>query len=281
MNVPQASRLRTVLDALTLGASHWAGRPGSSSYTTQATRGAFLLGLDRDLAGLTSGDAVRVLAGLRGGGLSPKSVGSYYGALLRCLKLAGGVNVTGWPKAPGAPRRTRDELAQGDIDRLRAWFMLKGWPETADLVVMLKGTGLRVQVEGLTQEALYWSPPEGGNAWGVLRVTGKGGHERVIPVVDPEAVELLGHAQRLEAMRDVPYRTHLGRWKKGTAELGIKSRLATPHAVRHGYASETLRRSGGNLAMVQELLGHADPATTARYLHSDLSEKVKALTQAL
>ena len=45
------------------------------------------------------------------------------------------------------------------------------------------------------------------------------------------------------------------------------------HRLRHTYATEMLKRSGGNLRLVQTLLGHRSPATTARYLAVYDSEK--------
>ena len=47
------------------------------------------------------------------------------------------------------------------------------------------------------------------------------------------------------------------------AKYGLK---VTLHRFRHTFATESLRRTGGNLRMIQVLLGHAKPETTARYL---------------
>jgi site-specific recombinase XerC len=235
--------------------------------------------------------AAALLTSLRNRGLSAQSAQAYYAAFKRMVRLAGG-NVEGWPAAPLPPRKSRDAIKEDDLERLIEWFGAKGYADTADLAVLLRGTGLRVDVEGLSREAIRYEVPRdgaedcgdipgaegaGAGAYGLLYITGKGGHERVIPVVDGAAMAVLGEAARLAAIRAVSYRTHLKRWSKGVSELGIKSRLPTPHSVRHRYATDALKRSGGNLALVQELLGHADPATTVRYLGLDMRDKVKAL----
>lgn len=73
----------------------------------------------------------------------------------------------------------------------------------------------------------------------------------------------------------MPYKTHLKRWNVVRGRLNLKG-LATPHSLRHKYATEALDRSGGNLRLVQELLGHSNPATTAIYTHVGLDAKVRA-----
>lgn len=60
---------------------------------------------------------------------------------------------------------------------------------------------------------------------------------------------------------------------------GLPRRYGHPvalHRFRHTYATEMLRRSGGNLRLVQTLLGHQSPATTARYLAVYDAEKKAA-----
>jgi site-specific recombinase XerC len=226
-----------------------------------------------DLSALQPRHAVKLLAVLRER-LSPKSVSSYYGAFRRMLTL-GGVQTPKWPNAPTPPRKTRDKLAAGDLAKIIAWLDGKGWATTGDLGRLLRATGARIAVEALNEHHLRLTE---GDTYDVLHVTGKGGHERLIPVVDPEGRALLKDPERLQQMRAISYSGHRQRWQKAVATVGVQSRLATPHAVRHGYASEALEKSGGNLVMVQELLGHADPATTARYLSVNLAAKAKALT---
>jgi len=263
----------TLADALEAASKHWEGRKGHASMVTFAGRCVGLLGGDFKVSSLTATDGVRLLAKLRKEGLSAKTAGVYYGAFRRMLTL-NRVSTVDWPKAPTPERKTREALSHDNIDRLHATLTRDGHRSTADLVVLIRGTGARCSVEALSRSALSLHE---GQSYDTLTITGKGGHERTIPVVDPACRALLGDVARMEALRALPYRTHLRRWNAGIKALGITSKLPTPHAVRHSYAMEALRLSQGNLVMVQELLGHSDPKTTSQYLRVDLGEKAKAL----
>ncbi len=265
--------MSTLADVLRVADAHWGTKGGYRTLTIGARLCASLCGLERDPTSLGSPDAVQVLAGLAARGLSPKSVGVYYGAFRRALALSD-VRTVGWPNAPTPPRRTRDPLEGDAADRLEAWLRER-WPATADLLVFIRGTGLRVSVEALT--GAHLTHAEGAD-YDLLHVVGKGGHERKLPVVRSDTLALLRDAGRMSAMRAVRYRAHLWRWNQGVAACGITSRLATPHAIRHGYASEVYRRSGGNLVLTQDMLGHADPKTTARYISVDMDQKAGALS---
>jgi site-specific recombinase XerC len=234
------------------------------------------LGEARAVSSVTAADATSYLAHLRTERqLSPSTVVAYYSAFRRMLALAGYPPPPTWPNAPTPPRKSlREPMGADDLDKLIAWLRGKGWSDTADLAVLLRGTGLRVDVEALDRDATAVIL---GAAYDTLTVTGKGGHERSIPVLDPETRSLLRSPERVLAIRAVPYATHYDRWSKGVAQSGIKSGLASPHSLRHAYACHALERSGGNLVLVQELLGHSDPATTARYLKVDLGKKAAAL----
>lgn len=265
----------TLADAYAIACEHWSeDRPGSAVMRTMAGRCVTLLGAQTESVSVDAPCAVRLLAALRAAKLSASYVGKCYGAFKRMLTLAGHPPPATWPKPPKPPRRTRDRLSWDDLDRLLAWLRAKGWSDTADLGVLLKATGLRVRVEALSEANLVLRK---GDDFDTLHVTGKGGHEREIPVVATDARALLRSPERLAAMRARAYAAHLDRWNLGVSSLGITSRLATPHAVRHGYASEVLSNTGGNLILVQDLLGHSDPATTARYLHVDMSAKAKGV----
>ena len=113
----------------------------------------------------------------------------------------------------------------------------------------------------------------------VLRVVGKGGKERIVPVL-PAVREAMGNWLRLHPDRSPASVLFLGaRDKRLDAAVAQKMlrdfrRLnglpehATPHALRHSFATHLLA-GGGDLRAIQELLGHASLSTTQRYTSVD------------
>jgi len=118
---------------------------------------------------------------------------------------------------------------------------------------------------------------------GVVLVFGKGGKERLVPL-GGIAVGTLeryfeGVRPRLDrgAGEGVVFLNHRGRpmtrvavWQivRGAAQrAGIEGKLS-PHTLRHSFATHLLE-GGADLAVVQELLGHADISTTQIYTHVD------------
>lgn len=91
---------------------------------------------------------------------------------------------------------------------------------------------------------------------------GKGGKDRVIPL-HPRLIEMLGHYKRGGRLFDVDGDT-VGRF--GSAHLRSCGLDATMHQLRHTFATELARASGGNVVLVAYLLGHGSLATTMRYI---------------
>lgn len=138
------------------------------------------------------------------------------------------------------------------------------------LAVMLGGAcGLRrAEIAGARREDLE----EDLDGW-CLRVQGKGGHVRLVPLPALVSREILSRPPGW--LFPSPYDGHytpaaLGKRVRralGEAadELGLTpGRAYTTHTLRHRAGTVTLRRSG-NLRVVQEFLGHAKPETTAIY----------------
>lgn len=104
---------------------------------------------------------------------------------------------------------------------------------------------------------------------GELRITGKGGKVRPVPI-GPELAEALAPlvAAAEEAGRDYlfPGRDdgHVAPLLVGRAVAGLLPGRWTAHTLRHRYATTALAATG-DLRAVQELLGHSKPETTARY----------------
>lgn len=266
----------TLSDALNTATSYWAAKgPSSRMMSIRAQECAKPLGLRTPLSKLDKQHGAKVLTHLRTTGKSKGSIQAYYAAFKRAVELAGG-DTKGWPRADTPPRKCREPLSIMDMARLTEAlggrsYSADGW-ETHDLLELLRGTGMRVEREALHSTAWTWDPEAK-----LLRVTGKGGHERVIPVGRPETLALLNDPERLRAMRKLSYSGHLKRWQLAVERLRITSLKPTPHAVRHYYATRAYERSGRNLRVVQELLGHSDINTTARYLGVDLDELRRAV----
>ena len=141
------------------------------------------------------------------------------------------------------------------------------------VLALLYGCGLRVS-EALS---LTWSSHPLPDS---LRVRGKGGKERLVPVVPAarEAVSRYAELCPFPPVRDAPLfrgirggpmnqravRTVMQRTR---AALGLPA-TATPHALRHSFASHLLKASG-DLRAIQELLGHSSLSTTQAYTEVD------------
>ena len=163
---------------------------------------------------------------------------------------------------------------------LRAGEEREPWILARDAAVLalLYGSGLRIsEALNLTRGAV----PRPGKG-DVIIVTGKGNKTRMVPVLP----QVLG-AHRATMRRLCPYhsaptisRCLLARaagrcrralfnlsWNGYAASLNLPD-TATPHALRHSFATHLLAR-GGDLRAIQELLGHASLSTTQVYTAVD------------
>lgn len=127
---------------------------------------------------------------------------------------------------------------------------------------------------------------------GVVRVFGKGGKERLVPIggqaIGAVALYLKELRPRLERgkgkgrlflnARGTPL-SRMGAWKilrRHVERTGLE-KTVTPHTLRHSFATHLLE-GGADLRAVQEMLGHADIATTQLYTHID-REHLRAVHQ--
>ncbi len=183
--------------------------------------------------------------------------------------------------APKQPRLLPHPLSRDQIGRLAdvendARFDLRD----RALVELLYACGLRAsEAAGLNLDDLHLDA-------GYLRVLGKGGKERVVPV-GRRAIELL-HAY-LDGLRGAAETSRVFVSAKGGALsretvwriVRARARRADvdgrvfPHAVRHSFATH-LVEGGADLRYVQEMLGHSKISTTQVYTHVD-RERLKAI----
>ena len=171
------------------------------------------------------------------------------------IALVRGPRVRPDPPRPVTVGQAIDLLAlSGDGDR-DAWEALRDQA----VLTLLYGCGLRIS------EALSLTGRDA-PLGETLRITGKGGKVRLVPVLPQvaQAVEAYRRACPLPILADEPlFRAARGGAVGARGGLGLSDR-ATPHALRHSFATHLLA-GGADLRTIQELLGHASLSTTQRY----------------
>ena len=195
--------------------------------------------------------------------------------------------VIGTLRTPKQPRAVPRPLAPGDAKAVAdvAAEVSGDWQGLRDaaLFTLLYGCGLRIA------EALALNCGDTAGAE-VLRIDGKGGKQRlvpVLPIVRDAIVAYLG-ARAFAVTPEAPLFVGArgGRLNPGVAQrqmrrarvlLGLPE-TATPHALRHSFATHLLG-AGGDLRTIQELLGHASLSTTQRYT-AVASEQMQATYRA-
>ncbi|SPH24588.1 Tyrosine recombinase XerD [Defluviimonas aquaemixtae] len=174
------------------------------------------------------------------------------------------------------PRPLSEDAARDVIDQM-ASLPRQDWIAARDAAIatVLYGCGLRIsEALGLTGAD---SPlPE------ILNIRGKGGKERIVPTL-PVARAAVARYVALcphpiaEAPGSALFRGHRGgplnprlvarAMERARLGLGLPA-TATPHAMRHSFATHLLA-AGGDLRAIQELLGHASLSTTQAYTAVD------------
>lgn len=225
------------------------------------------------------------LAARKRGGASARTLGRNLAAirsLLRHLERRGLASTAGAAtmRAPRQPKLLPKPLASGDARRVvRADVQLDEEPwiaaRNAAVLILLYGAGLRIsEALALERGAI---PTSGAHT---IRVTGKGGKTRIVPLL-PAVVDAIDLYRRLCPF-DLEADQPLFRGARGgplnpaivqRAMKLLRSALdlpdtATPHALRHSFATHLLGR-GGDLREIQELLGHASLSTTQLYTAID------------
>jgi integrase/recombinase XerC len=250
----------------------------------------------KDLAELKTADIRAFMAARRAGGVESRTLARGIAgmrSLIHFLEKEGAVNGAALRAIrPPRPKKTLPKAlapaaavavvaADNGLDE-EPWIRTRN----AAILTLLYGAGLRLS------EALairHEDAPTAGNT--ALRVVGKGGKERIVPVL-PKVAEAIA-----DYLRQCPYRgTADGPLFLGArggplnprivqrAMTALRSALglpdtATPHALRHSFATHLLA-SGGDLRSIQELLCHASLSTTQIYTAVDTDRLIAAYQKA-
>ncbi|MEH6733877.1 MAG: site-specific tyrosine recombinase XerD [Shewanella sp.] len=203
------------------------------------------------------------------------SLRRFYAYLLVKQKIS--QDPTALIKSPKLVRQLPDTLSEAQIDNLLSEPNIDDPIEYRDkaMLELLYATGLRVtELVSLTMEQISLRQ-------GLVRVMGKGGKERLVPLGELAitAVEQYIKFARAELLSmkqsDVLFPSRRGqmmtrqtfwhRIKLYAARAGIQCHLS-PHTLRHAFATHLLNH-GADLRVVQLLLGHSDLSTTQIYTH--------------
>jgi integrase/recombinase XerC len=255
---------------------HLGGRVGESALAKLAPADIRAFITHRRAEGLGPGGVQRALAAIR----------SLYRFLARegILENAAPQGV----RSPRLPKRLPRPLSRDDVARALEvardndvdWIGRRD----AALLTLLYGAGLRIS------EAL--SLKRGDVPLGeTLTILGKGRKERAVPVLPLVQGAVADYADKIPFSGEATaplFLSRRGRPMSAREAQGLMQRLrgslglsekATPHALRHSFATHLLQ-GGGDLRSVQELLGHASLSTTQVYTAIETSQLLKTYQDA-
>jgi len=233
------------------------------------------------LKGASRADLLGYLAANVRQGLSPRSSARRLSTLRRFYRylLREGViqdDPTADVRSPSLGRPLPKSITEASVEKLLAVpaDTTLGRRDRAMLETMY-ASGLRVS------ELVTLSLNELDLTTGLVRVTGKGGRERIVPLGDEAAGRIRDYLDRArpellgEQMNSAVFITRRGKpmtrqafWqliKRYAALAGVDPGLS-PHSLRHAFATHLLNH-GADLRSVQMLLGHVDLSTTQIYTH--------------
>lgn len=235
------------------------------------------------LAGLKARDIRAYLALRRKDGLSDSSIArllSSIKALYRWLDRAHGLQNAeiGYLQGPSKPQRlprpvsvpaAKDMIETAEVMAEETWVGARD----AAVLSLLYGAGLRIS-EALSLTGGDLPAPER------LRVKGKGGKIRLVPLIPPVRDAIMAYAEicpfvltrsnaLFRGVKGGPLNPRIiqGCVQKLRGALGLPD-TATPHALRHAFATHLLAE-GADLRAIQTLLGHASLSTTQVYTGVD------------
>lgn len=249
----------------------------------------------KDIGDLRPADLRGFLAARRRDGAGARTLGRGLAGLrsfLRHLERKGLANAAGasavrspkQPKSLPKPLSDRQAIAVVDASEQLAdepWIRLRN----AAVLTLLYGCGLRIS------EALSLTPADVAGTPTALRITGKGDKTRIVPLIAPALAGVKDYMKLcpFPLAEDRPlFRGARGgplqpailqrEMQKLRGALGLPD-SATPHALRHSFATHLLA-GGGDLRTIQELLGHASLSTTQVYTGVDSARLLEIYDRA-
>ncbi|WP_411820820.1 tyrosine recombinase XerC [Hyphococcus formosus] len=251
-----------------------------------------------DLAKLETRDFRAYLAQRRNEGLAPPSLKlelsalkTFFSFLRKRANIENDAIAT--MRGPRAKERLPRPISQKDADavidaagKLKTTTQKENWELCRDaaLMTLLYGVGLRIS-EALS---LRWGDAPIAEA---ISIKGKGAKTRIVPVVSAarEGIDAYIAACPYGTDADDPlFFSKRGKplsarqaqltMAKLRAALGLPD-TATPHAMRHSFATHLLS-AGGDLRTIQELLGHSSLAATQRYTKIDSENMLRIFDKA-
>ena len=242
-----------------------------------------------DLAGVDTRAVRAYLAWLHERRLSKATIARKLASARSCLRFLArrgmiDVNPARQVRSPRLGRRLPSFLPKDEATEL-----LDQKPEESEagrrdhaLLELLYATGLRVA------ECCGLDPNDLDRSQGTVRVLGKGGKERVVPVGET-ALEAVDAYMKMRGDGTGPlFRNARGGRlttrsvhrvvKERARQAGISQRV-TPHTLRHTFATHMLGE-GADLRLIQELLGHSRLSTTQRYTHVSPEHLMKVYDKA-
>jgi len=260
---------RDVRQFLNFLTAHLGGAPSLADLAALAPQDVRAFMAARRAAGVSGRSLMRALAGVR----------SFARHLERNGK--GKVAALAAVRAPKLPRTLPKPLAVSAAKRmtdadLRAGETREPWVLARDAAVLalLYGSGLRIS------EALGLKRCDAPGKGDTIKVTGKGNKQRMVPVLRPVAELITDYVALCPYNLPADGPLFVGARGKALSPRIVQlvmERLrgalslpdtATPHALRHSFATHLLAR-GGDLRAIQELLGHASLSTTQIYTAVD------------
>ncbi len=181
---------------------------------------------------------------------------------------------------PLSPAEARNVISVTEQQHDLAWINARD----RAVITLLYGCGLRIS-EALGLDAEVLPLPAS------LRIIGKGDKERLVPVIRPAREAVAEYARLCPYPLEPGTRLFLGArggplharsiqkvMQKVRLQLGLPA-SATPHAMRHSFATHLLN-AGGDLRAIQELLGHASLSTTQAYTSVDTARLLDVYNKA-